>query len=718
MRVQLCVPAIVFPVVVQLAISIASCVNPERVAADEAHDFFEKKIRPVLVEHCYACHSKDGKQIEGGLRLDSREAMRRGGETGPAVLPRKVENSLLISAIKYESLEMPPKEKLSDEIIQDFEKWILLGAPDPREETTAEVEEVKSAIDYEKGRQFWSFQRPILPQLPPHGLSNWTRNRIDHFVASELEKQQLAPSARAENSVLLRRLSFDLTGLPPSREQLTKWETYPQESLVDDVAEELLASTTFGEHWARLWLDLMRYADDQAHIVGNDKSLFFPNSHLYRNWVIDALNRDMPYDRFVQLQLAADILTPQDLDDDVALGFVGLGPKYYRRNSPEVQAEEWEDRVDVLSRGLLGLTVACARCHDHKYDPIGTADYYALAGVFASTEMFNRPFDEKLETNEKGHAKDPVNALHIIRDIGPQDLAIMVRGDVNRRGQVVPRGFLTVLSKDQRTDFRDGSGRLELAREITSPDNPLTARVFVNRVWARLIGQPLVATPSNFGNLGERPTHPQLLDDLAVGFMSHGWSLKWLCSEIVSSATYQQQCSAQVDSTDPQNRWLSHMNRKRLSIEQWRDALLMASGKLLPYDQKTPRIDPSDPNSSHRTIYSEASRLKLNPLLSLFDYPDPNTHSDARSQTISAAQKLFMMNSPFMVQNAQTIAQRLQSTTATIRETIDDLYVALLSRKATQDETLVAIEYLNSDGSNFDEYVHAVMMSNEVLLLD
>ncbi len=683
-------------------------------SGEDSGEFFERKIRPVLIEHCYACHSVEGKQIEGGLRVDSREAMRRGGETGPAVQPRRIDESLLIAAIKYESLEMPPKEKLSDEVIRDFEKWIAQGAYDPRDETAVPVEEVKATIDFEQGRKFWSFQKPVRHEPPPHSFTEWSRNRIDDFVAGELEQNRLSPAPQATNEVLWRRLAFDLTGLPPTISQLAQWR---QQDSLPEVVEELMSSAAFGEHWARLWLDLMRFADDQAHIVGNDKSLFFPNSYRYRDWVIDAFNSDMAYDRFIELQLAADIVTPDDHSDDVALGFVGLGPKYYRRGSPEVQAEEWEDRVDVLSQGILGLTVACARCHDHKFDPVGTADYYALAGVFASTEMFNRPLDQQRETNDKGHAKDPVDALHVIRDVEPQNLAIMIRGDVNRHGPVVPRGFLTVLSSDQRHEFQSGSGRLELAREIVSRDNPLTARIFVNRVWSRLIGQPLVATPSNFGSLGDRPTHPELLDDLAIGFMEHHWSLKWLCYEIVTSATYLQSSQVAENHLDPQNRWLSHMNRKRLSVEQWRDAILLAAGQLDACVGGT-SIDPSDPQTTRRTIYSESSRLKLNPLLLLFDYPDPNTHSARRAQTTTATQKLFLMNSPFMVQHAAALTEQVRGRSGCVREAIESTYMKLLSRQPVAEEIEAATDFLSLSGDNLGEYVHAVMMSNEALFLD
>jgi hypothetical protein len=685
-------------------------------------DFFERKIRPVLVEHCYACHSAEGNDIEGGLRVDSREALQRGGEGGPAVVPHQADKSLLLAAIKYEDLEMPPDRKLSDPIVADFEKWISLGAPDPRQETAAPVESVQSSIDFEQGRKFWSFQTPVRHSLPEHPFSAWPQSSIDHFVAARWTEHNLQPAPPAERHSLLRRLSFDLTGLPPTPVQLARWSALEPQQLVDEVTRELQASTAFGEHWARMWLDLMRYAEDQAHIVGNDQSLCFPNSHLYRQWVITALNADMPYDRFIQLQLAADLLTPEDSEDDVALGFIGLGPKYYRRNSPEVQAEEWEDRVDVLSRGLLGLTVACARCHDHKYDPIGTADYYALAGVFASVEMFNRPLDDQRTTTDKGHAKEAKDALHVVRDVTPQDLSIMIRGDVNRRGPVIPRGFLTVLTSDsKRQQFTEGSGRAELAREIASPGNPLTARVLVNRVWGHLMGQPLVGTPSNFGSLGDRPTHPELLDDLAVRFMDNGWSLKWLCREIVSSAAYQQSSFVADAEVDPSNQWLARMHRKRLSIEQWRDAVLQASGRLNCCATPEPgheNIDPSDPLATRRTIYSQASRLKLNPMLALFDYPDPNTHSDGRAQTTTATQKLFIMNSPFMIQHASALAERLRESAGSVDETIEQLYQVLLAREPTTDEVLAATQFLRLDGGNLDQYVQAVMMSNETLFID
>ena len=263
-----------------------------------------------------------------------------------------------------------------------------------------------------------------------------------------------------------------------------------------------LASPEHAEKWSRIYF--ARYAEDQAHKVGSNDSLTYPNAYRYRDWVIEAIANDMPYDRFIRLQLAADLIVPDQPQNHIALGFLGLGPKYYRRNSPEVMADEWEDRVDVVSRGLLGLTVACARCHDHKYDPIPTSDYYALAGVFASTEMFNRPLNDTVAVEGKGQAKKPQDADHLVRDGQPRDLHVMIRGDVSKEGDLAPRQFLTALS-EKPILVQNGSGRSDLAKAITAKSNPLTARVLVNRVWQQLMGRPLVGTPSNFGKL-DQPT--------------------------------------------------------------------------------------------------------------------------------------------------------------------------------------------------------------------
>jgi Protein of unknown function (DUF1553)/Protein of unknown function (DUF1549)/Planctomycete cytochrome C len=705
------------------------CCLPTRVQADddgpnaEQLDFFERKIRPVLVERCFECHSEGADEVQGQLLVDSRETLRKGGETGPAVVPGDVDGSLLIKAIRYDTLEMPPDGKLSDDVIADFVRWVEMGAPDPREAPAKPPAESGAKIDFEKAREFWSFQRPQRHDPPAVSREDWARTAIDPFVLAKLDAAGLSPNPPADRRTLVRRMTIDLTGLPPTPDEVAAFVSDESPQADERLAERLLASPHYGERWTRLWLDVARYAEDQAHIVGDNKELFFPNAYLYRDWVIEAFNDDLPYDQFVRMQLASDLIDPDDVTQRVALGFLGLGPKYYRRNSPEVMADEWEDRVDTVCRGLLGLTVACARCHDHKYDPIPTEDYYALAGIFAGTEMFNQPLTDEAELKDDGNAKDPEQAMHVVRDGEPHDITVMVRGDVNNPGAVVPRRFLQVLCDGEPQTFTGDSGRKELAEAIADNGNPLTARVIVNRIWAEHFGQPLVGTPSNFGSLGDRPTHPDLLDDLAVRFMEHGWSLKWLHREIVLSATYQQ--SSDIDSAkqaaDPANRLLWRMNRRRLSAEAWRDALLSASGRL---ESRVggPSIDPSDPEQTRRTVYSERSRFQLNPMLSLFDAPDPNVHAARRVETVTPLQKLFVLNSPFMVRQAEWFAERLAREAGdddTAR--VDRAYRILYGRAPDDDEMQLALSFL--DGADdraaaWREYAQVLLASNEVLVID
>ncbi|MCP4189482.1 MAG: DUF1553 domain-containing protein [Planctomycetaceae bacterium] len=690
--------------------------------SQEAVHFFERKIRPVLIEHCYDCHSPQADELHGNFSLDSRESLLRGGDSGPAVVPGDPAASLLWQAIRYDDLEMPPNGKLPAEVIADFEHWIKSGAADPRENNSPA--EVQPEIDWDQAREFWAFQKPKRSHLPSVDHSSWPRRRHDFFVLEQLETIGLPPNEPAPTRVLLRRLSFDLTGLPPSPDWLEQFNVRAPDQSLDRALDHLLASPRFGERWGRVWLDLARFAEDQAHIVGNNKSLFYPNAHLYRDWLIQALNEDLPYDKFVKLQLAADLMETADPTDLPALGFIGLGPKYYDRKRLQVKAEEWEDRVDTVSRGLLGLTVACARCHDHKFDPIQAEDYYALAGVFASTEMFNRPQEVKAsQPPSKKKKKGPDNSLHVVREGRPTNLHLFIRGDVNNKGPIVPRGYLRVLSADSRHEFTQGSGRVELASVIASKNNPLTARVLVNRIWGQLIGRPLVNTPSNFGRLGDRPSHPTLLDDLSVRFMENQWSLKWLIREIVSSSTYRQSSTASKDqlAKDPTNRWLSRMNRRRLEIEAWRDSLLFAS-RMLESHIGGPSIEPQDPDVTRRTIYARISRFQLDPMLALFDFPDANVHSATRSETTTPLQKLFVMNHPFVLRQAERIAAQITNSSSDPRERIAAIYLQLFSRLPHDEEQEIALQYLENANSKphqaWVQYAQALIASNEMLFVD
>ncbi len=692
----------------------------------QAVEFFERKIRPVLAEHCYSCHSADADVIQGGLRVDTVAALIRGGDSGAAIATGDPDASLLLAALRYDGMEMPPDEQLPAQVIADFERWIRDGAAMPDADTARlqMAEDEPAGTDWQAARSFWSFQPPQLHDASeiaaatPAGR-DWSSTKVDRFVHARLVENGLEPNGPASKGVWLRRVTFDLTGLPPTPDQLRRFLADDSPLAKRRVVDALLGAPAYAEKWSRMWLDVARYAEDQAHIVGNNDSLTYPNAYLYRDWVIDAIARDLPYDQFVKQQLAADVMYPDEPEKHVALGFIGLGPKYYRRGSLEVMADEWEDRVDTVSRGLLGLTVACARCHDHKYDPIPTADYYALAGVFASTEMFNRPLGGDVETKGDQAAK-PQDAVHIVREGKPQDLNVMIRGDVKRQGDKVRRGFLTVLGEGQRQGFENGSGRMELAEAIACRSNPLTARVIVNRVWDQLMGAPLVTTPSNFGALGEQPTHPLLLDDLAVRFMDAGWSLKWLIGEIALSSTYGQ--SSHVDAAkkqaDPANRLRWRMPRRRMSVEVYRDAVLSVCGRLDRHLGGR-SIDPQDPTSNRRTVYSKVSRLDLNPMLARFDFPDPNAHSPRRHETNTPLQKLFLLNSPFLVEHAAMLAERVLGEHTDDRSRIESVYRLLYARRPSAEELDLALSFVqDGDRETWNSLAQALLISNEMFLLD
>jgi hypothetical protein len=693
----------------------------------EPDAFFESKIRPVLVASCYSCHSADAKakgKLKGGLLLDTKAGLRAGGDGGPALVPGKPGEGTLMAALRYKGdVQMPPSGKLAEDVIADFETWIRDGAADPRTGDAGRPVE-KPVFDVAKAKEHWAFRPPRAHAAPPVSDAAWPTQPIDPFILARLDAAGLAPSPPADPRSLLRRVSFDLTGLPPSPEDVEAFARNPTPEKYRAYVDFLLSRPAHGEKWARLWLDVARYAEDQAHIVGKDESLFYPNAYLYRDWVIRAFNADLPYDRFVTLQLAADHVSWPGSKDLAALGFLGLGPKYYSRGQLAVMADEWEDRVDVVGRGLLGLTLACARCHDHKYDPIRTDDYYGLAGVFASTQMFNRPLTDKAEKNADGQAKSPKDAMHVVREGKPQDLAVFVRGDVKNKGAMAPRQFPAVMREPVATPWKTGSGRKELAAAVTSPSNPLFARVLVNRVWAAYFGTGLVATTSNFGTLGERPTHPELLDDLAVRFVQNGWSLKRLHREIVLSSTYRQ--AAGTNPKDPDRRLLSAMPRRRLSVEAWRDAVLAASGRLDTATVGGPSIDPADPKGTRRTIYARVSRLELNKFLAAFDFPDANVSAEKRAETTTPLQKLFLMNGPFVAEHARALAARLakdvpEETSESDGLRINRAYRLLYSRPPTDAERILGLDYLaggSDPDARWEQYVQALLMANEMFFVD
>ena len=712
-----------------VAIAVAWSLSVTAALADRVPDY-ETDVKPILQRHCFGCHGEE--KQKGGLRLDVKDVALMGGDSGePAVVPGNAVKSHLLKLVASKDPDevMPPKgERLKAEEVALLQKWIETGAHwiDVKK-AVEETQGITDLVITDRDRSFWSFVPPKAYEPPPVKNAAWARTEIDRFVLAKMEAKGLAPSAEASREVLIRRLSFDLTGLPPTAEEVDAFVADQREDAYERLVERLLASSRFGERMASLWLPLARYAEDQAHQVGSDTKFFYPNAWKYREWVVNAFNRDVPYDQFVVLQIAADKVGAAS-EDQAALGFIGLGPKYYNRNRVEVMADEWEDRVDTVTRTTLGLTVACARCHDHKFDPVSISDYYALAGVFASTKMVNKtpdgvvkePVDSKDKKGVDAHSPDTV---HVVEDAAPQDLNVFIRGNVQRKGPVAPRRFLTVLSPATPAPFAEGSGRKELAFAIAARTNPLTARVMVNRVWGMLLGRPLVATPSNFGRSGETPTHPELLDDLAVRFMNGGWSIKDLVREIVTSATYRQ--SADRDSgkeaIDSANELLSRMNRRRLTIEQWRDSVLYLSGNLESGGGKSLELD--DPKNNKRTLYARISRLKLNDVLMHFDYPDANVHAEKRSVTTTAGQKLFMLNSPFMIGQAKALSARLHAEEPEGAEKrIEQAYRMMFARRPSRDEAEASLAFLKGDGtaemSRWEQYAQVLLACNEALYVD
>ena len=581
----------------------------------------------------------------------------------------------------------------------------------------------EAQIDWAMAREWWAFQSPTKAELPQINQAAWPSRRIDHFVLAKLEAKKLSPSPAATKHTLARRLYLDLTGLPPTPEKMRAFLGDETDGAYEMLVEKLMQRTAYGERLASMWLNKARYAEDQAHQVGSNTAFFYPNAFKYRKWVIDAFNNDLPYDDFIRKQLAADLEKDKSVTDLPALGFIGLGHKFYNRNRLTVKAEEWSEQVDTLTRAFLGLTVACAQCHDHKYDPVTQKDYYALAGVFASTDLVDRMEDgSEIKKDSEAHKKR-IGTIHIVRDTKPKDLHVFLRGNTETKGDLVKRRFLKVLAQNEPKSFTQGSGRLELAEAIADPNNPLTARVIVNRVWSIFFGRGLVATPSNFGQLGSLPSHSELLDDLAVRFMENNWSIKWLVRELVLSSTYQQnsQIISRNELIDPANIYLWRMNRRRLSVEQWRDSILAASNNLDRRGGES--LELTDAKNVRRTIYGRVSRKKLSDILIQFDYPDANVHSAKRSDTTTAIQKLFIINSSFMVEQAKGLAKRITGdSSATDLTHIQSTYALLYNRQPTREETDLGLAFLRlpAEGklTRWEQYSHALLAANEMMFVD
>lgn len=872
---------------------------------------FEKEVRPVLIESCGKCHGPE--KQKAGLRLDARPFLMEGGDSGPSVVAGKPDESLLIEAVRQDGdLKMPPGRKLPPDQIAALERWVAAGAPWPADQAPV-VDRRKEAW-----ARHWAFQPVADPQPPQVRDAAWIRTPVDAFVKAGLEAKGLAPSPQADRYTLIRRLSYDLTGLPPTPAEVDAFVADRDPNAYAKLVDRLLASDHYGEQWARHWLDVARYADTKGYVYGREER-FLVQSPAYRDWVVKAFNTDLPYDRFLLDQIAADQAEPNDRSALAAMGFLTVGRRFLG-----VTHDIIDDRIDVLTRGTMGMTVACARCHDHKYDPIPTADYYSLYGVFQNcTERlvpiaepnsrddayraFEKELNVRLENQRKGMAESRAEAAKRVRDrlaeyllvqldlskvpqedfstiLGKDDLIpgfvrrwqaylanaakaddpifrpwrlyaalnpsefaakasavtqelvgdgksalnrevaqafatppttiqevadryaklfhdvdrrwqesqktagsnaspkptalpdpdaealrqvlhadrspcqipdeplvttewffdtgtvvklwtlqgevdrwliqspqappyavavvdrpelreprIFKRGSAANRGDEVPRRFLLAIAGPDRKPFANGSGRLELARAIIDPSNPLTARVWVNRIWMHHFGAGLVRTPSDFGIRAETPSHPELLDWLARRLVSGGWSTKAIHRVILLSAAYQQQSGTPADvatrelalKMDPENRLLWRMNPHRLTFEETRDTYLAVTGEL---DQsmggRSANLFPATGTNVRRSLYGLVDRQFLPSVLRVFDFANPDLHIPTRSETTVPQQALFALNHPFLADRARVLAAQLpvDDPDTAIRQ----LFRAIYQREPTDSQRRVAREFLTT----------------------
>jgi cytochrome c553 len=929
----------------------ADATNPAAAKAGSAEaDFFEAKIRPLFAARCKECHG-DKKQ-EMGLRVDRREAFFRGGDDGPVVVPGEPEKSKLIDAVLHKgNVQMPPEKKLPDEEIAMLTRWVQIGAPWPAD-PHGDVATVDSKKD---ARNHWAFQPVQRPELPAVRKAKWIKSPIDNFVLAKLEAAGLTPSLAADRRTLIRRATFDLIGLPPTPAEVEAFVNDDLPDAFERLVDRLLESPHYGERWGRYWLDIARYADNKGYVFEEDRD--YPHGYLYRDWVVQALNDDLPYDQFLMQQLAADRLPRENDSSLAAMGFLTLGRRFLN-NKHDIT----DDRIDVVFRGTQGLTVTCARCHDHKYDPIPTDDYYSLYGVFDDSEERTVPLEgpteeykaelakreaaqrdyiasergkilEKAKSKtaeyllaahaQKGKAaedqfmfvqsdaeiqpaitarwrsyidglakdsprvwrlwhelsqvkadefaekltelvdslkgqpeeinrlllaevqskqpksltelakcyaavlrkadddwkqaasaaagKEPPKQLadadaeqlwqvysgkdapfdfqdidfklllagpvkkevdrlraEIIKwstsdkaprqayamfDKGSQSQArVFLRGNPGNPGKAVPKQFPGVVAAGGRKPFESGSGRMEMAKIIASPSNPLTARVIVNRVWMYHFAAPLVDTPSDFGTRSEPPTHPELLDYLASEFIKEGWSLKNLHREIMRSATYRQLSldRADCEAVDPTNRLLWRMNRRRLDWESLRDSIAFVSGELdltvggkpvdmfavrtrtagtgvKPIERKKDETAESPP--PRRTIYGFIDRQNLPGVLRTFDFALPDTHSPKRFATVVPPQALYLMNNPFVAECAADFARRKEiASVAQDTKRIGQMYAVAFGRPATNEELALATKFLQQQEKAgkeagdtlgaWERLAQAMIMTNEFAFVD
>ncbi len=686
---------------------------------EEQTTFFENRIRPLLVNHCYECHSEESETAEGGLLVDSSPTLLRGGASGPAIVPGDISSSLLIKAVRYDNddLQMPPDGKLSDAEIASLEEWIHGDAPDPRRDTTHIP---LRTIDVAEARKFWSFQPITDPDVPIVRDAAWPASDIDRFILSQLESSDMSPVELADKRTLIRRATFDLIGLPPTPAEVEAFVDDNSPDAFEKVVERLLASPQYGERWGRHWMDLVRYADT----AGENSDFPIPQAYRYRNYIIDAFNDDKPYDEFIREQIAGDLM-PATNDEDrneqiVATGYIAIARRFGSVIENYPQHLTIEDTIDNMGRVFLGLTLSCARCHDHKFDPILQTDYYGLYGILESTRY---PFPGiELDKEPRDFVSLYVNGepgdelAYAVIDGQPGDAPLHLRGEPDHPGDIIPRKFIDLLGGQRLTDEQARhSGRLQLAEWLTDSSNPLTARVMVNRIWQYHFGQGLVNTPSDFGARGQPPTHPELLDWLATRFMESGWSIKQMHRLIMHSRVYQlastspspQETSGPMD-VDPTNAMRWRFSRQRLDAESLRDALLMLSGQLDTTRMDEPHpFPPSDQwqftqhhpfrdsyESNRRSVYLMTARLNSRTFFTTFDGADGNASTAHRDSSVTAVQSLYFLNDEFIHQCATHFALRLLEQSDSENERITLAFQMILGRPPNDDEIVTAREFL------------------------
>ncbi|MFO1501877.1 MAG: DUF1549 domain-containing protein [Verrucomicrobiota bacterium] len=741
-------------------------------------DFFEKRVRPVLAEHCYACHSAESDKLKAGLRLDSREALLSGGDSGPAAVPGDPEHSLMIKAVRHldKDLQMPPRKgKLPEDRIEDLARWVQIGLPWPAESQSRSGSAKRTFAITESDRAYWAFQPVRKPALPAVQNKAWIENGIDAFVLAQLEAKGLTPNPPATRRELARRVYFDLLGLPPRPEELAAFIHDPSPDAYERLVDSVLARPEYGERWARHWLDVVRYAQSNGYERDSEK----PLAWRYRDYVIRALNEDKPYSRFIQEQIAGDELADATADSVVATGFQRLGVWDDEPDDPKMaEFDALDDIISTTGAAFLGLTLGCARCHDHKFDPISQSDYYSFLAFFRQVrpneaarfdpesanylplavpeqarsvqreKAFQRQsLESRLACAVEGSAKEALSralqqlkneplpfewALGVRERQGrPLPTHILVRGNANSPGAEVQPGFLTVLGgqKPAIPEARLGapsSGRRQvLADWIANRDNPLTARVAVNRMWHHHFGQGIVKTTADFGRAGTAPSHPELLDWLAAEFMEQGWSWKRLHRLILLSNTYRLSSRTENEaarSADPGDEWLWRQRLRRLEAENVWDAALSVSGELIPAmggrgffphldgevlaGESRPGLDwdrSSPAEQARRSIYIYIRRTMLVPLLEAFDYSNTTSPLPERPTTTVAPQALMLLNGGWAQQRAQAFASRLFREASTPESRVQLAYYLALGRSPTALEVKRSLQFVREQANAYQQ---------------